>query len=78
MHREFAFVLSLPDYVKHITQKYGSIRWCDEQRSIVFSFKEEYLLRAFISFAKDYDLSSHPAFQGTNVLYEVAEHYPQG
>ncbi|HEY9736778.1 MAG TPA: hypothetical protein V6D06_10865 [Trichocoleus sp.] len=72
MHHELEFVLSLPEYVRNIARQYGSIRWCDEQKSIVFSFKEEYLLRAFIGFAKDYDLWDQPSLKGTRVVYEVA------
>ncbi|MBD0268289.1 hypothetical protein [Pseudanabaena sp. FACHB-2040] len=73
MHQEFNFVLSLPEYVKNITRKYGSIRWCDAQESIVLSFKDEYLLRAFVSFAKDYDLWNQPSLKGTKVVCEVVK-----
>jgi uncharacterized protein with von Willebrand factor type A (vWA) domain len=71
MHQEFSFVLSLPEYVKNITRKYGSIRWCEKRESIVLAFKDEYLLRAFVSFAKDYDLWEQPPLKGTKVVYEV-------
>lgn len=72
MHYELNFVLALPDFVRSITREYGSIRWCDERQGIVFSFKDEYFLKAFIGLAKDYDLWSEPSFSGTKILYEVA------